>query len=195
MIRGRSSNEQSEQKQAGGTTDLSIVAHGLRIQGDCESTGTLRVEGHVTGSVRARSLHVARSGRVDGDVSGQDGGSSEEAVLIEGHVEGTLRAPRVEVRREGTVGGGLITTEAVVEGRVTGGIIAEQRLLLGETAIVEGDVRARRLALKEGGRVAGTIRIGEATASEEAKQQRGGERQQQGAKANTAAAAAPAAQG
>ena len=42
-----------------------------------------------------------------------------------------------------------------------GGILARKRLALEETAEVEGDVDARRLALKEGGQVNGTIRMGD----------------------------------
>ncbi len=39
--------------------------------------------------------------------------------------------------------------------------MARNRLVLEDTADVEGDVRARRLALKEGGQVNGTIWMGE----------------------------------
>ena len=143
------------------TTDASVIANGMKLSGDCETSGSLRVEGHVTGSVRANRLHIGRTGRVDGDVSGPERGAADDAVVIEGNVQGQVRAPRVEVAAGGAVGAGLQVTEAVVRGRVMGEVVAEKRLLLEETAVVDGDVTANRLALKEGGQVFGTIRIGE----------------------------------
>lgn len=141
--------------------DTSIIANGMKLDGDCETNGTLRVEGHVTGSVRANRLHIGRTGRIDGDVSGPNGGAPQDAVIIEGQVKGEVRAPRVEIESGGSVGAGLRVTEAVVRGRIAGEVVADKRLLLEETAVVEGDVTAHRLALKEGGQVFGTIRIGE----------------------------------
>lgn len=144
-----------------GTGDTSIIANGTKVDGDCETSGSLRIEGHVTGDVRANRLHISRTGRIDGDVSGPGGGAGEDTVVVEGQVQGEVRAPRVEIGQGGSVGGGLQVTEAVVRGRIAGPVIAEKRLLLEETAVVDGDVTANRLALKEGGQVFGTIRIGE----------------------------------
>lgn len=139
----------------------SLIAEGMVLRGDCETAGTLRVDGQVTGNVRASRLVVGPRGHVGGDVAGPDGGPAERDVLIEGKVDGTIRAPRVQVGEGGSVGGGMHVGEAVVRGKVSGGIVTEKRLLLEETAVVEGDVVARRLGLKEGGQVYGTIRIGE----------------------------------
>lgn len=138
----------------------SLVSEGMKIDGDCETSGLLRVEGHIRGSVRANRLRVTRTGRVDGDVAGENREGAEEAVVIEGRVQGSVEAPRVEVGQGGTVGGGLRVKEAIVRGRVTGPVVAETRLILEETAVVEGDVTAARLAVKEGGQVSGVIRIG-----------------------------------
>lgn len=138
----------------------SLIAAGMTLEGDCRTDGVLRVDGHVTGNVRASRVTVGPNGRVDGDLTGPDA-DGENAVLIEGRVGGEVRAPRVEIGRGGAVGGGMKVKEAVVRGRVAGAILTERRLLLEETAVVEGDVTAPRLGLKEGGQVFGTIRIGE----------------------------------
>jgi cytoskeletal protein CcmA (bactofilin family) len=163
LIRSSRSEPEPERPRAAPAPsgDTSIIANGMKLDGDCETSGTLRVEGHVTGSVRANRLHIGRTGRVDGDVSGPKGGSPQDAVVIEGQVQGEVRAPRVEIESGGSVGAGLQVTEAVVRGRIAGEVVADKRLLLEETAVVEGDVTAHRLALKEGGQVFGTIRIGE----------------------------------
>ncbi len=141
----------------------SLIAAGMVLKGDCETDGALRVDGQVTGNVRAGQLTIGPKGRVGGDASGPDNdGGPDRTVLIEGRVAGAVRAPRVEVARGGEVGGGMNVKEAVIRGRVVGGIVTEQRLLLEETAVVEGDVTALRLGLKEGGQVFGAIRIGRA---------------------------------
>ncbi|HEX7118565.1 MAG TPA: polymer-forming cytoskeletal protein [Longimicrobiales bacterium] len=139
----------------------SIIARGMVLDGDCTADGPLRIDGHVTGNVRAARLVIGPGGRVDGDVIGADGDASDRATVIEGHVGGAVRARRVEIARNGSVGSGLTAHEAVVHGHVKGPIATESRLVLEETATVEGDVTARRLGLKEGGKVFGTIRIGE----------------------------------
>lgn len=138
----------------------SLIASGTVLRGDVYADGMLRVEGHVTGSIEAGRLTIARGGRVDGDVT-SPAGNGDQAVLIDGRVGGAVRATRVEVGREGAVGSGMVVKEATVRGRVAGGIESDGRLLLEETAIVQGDVVARRLGLREGGQVFGTIRIGE----------------------------------
>jgi cytoskeletal protein CcmA (bactofilin family) len=138
----------------------SLIAAGLEVAGDCSTPGTLRVDGRIRGDVRARRLVVGPEGRVDGNVSGPDGGPAEDGVLIEGKVDGTVQAPRVEVGHAGSVGGGLRVREAIVRGRVDGSVVAEQRLVLEETAIVDGDVTTPVIGVREGGQVYGTIRIG-----------------------------------
>ena len=144
----------------GAAVGESLIAAGMVLTGDCHAEGMLRVEGHVKGSVDAARLAIGPTGRVDGDVTSQSA-MGDEAVIIEGKVGGAVRAPRVEIGREGAVGAGMVVKEAVVRGRVAGGIETDGRLLLEETAVVEGDVTARRLGLREGGQVFGTIRIGE----------------------------------
>ena len=101
------------------------------------------------------------SGSVDGDVIAAEGTKSDQVFVICGLVTGAVRAPQVEVRQGGRVHGGVVADEAVIHGQVHGGILARNRLTLEETADVEGDVHARRLALKEGGQVNGNIRMGE----------------------------------
>lgn len=139
----------------------SLIARGTTVSGDCITTGSLRVEGHVTGRVEAVTLEVAGGGRVDGDAICPKAMDGSEVFVIHGLVEGNVKAPRVEVGKEGSVLGGIEGREAVVHGKVHGGIVAQHRLILEETSLVEGDVRARRLALKEGGQVNGDIRMGD----------------------------------
>lgn len=104
---------------------ISIIGPGMRVIGDCETEGTLRIEGSVEGTVRAgKAVVIGKDGAVQGDVMTQD---------------------------------------AVIGGRVSGTIIAESRLELQATCVIEGEIRARRIKLDEGGRVNGNVFTGDVT--------------------------------
>jgi cytoskeletal protein CcmA (bactofilin family) len=141
--------------------DTSVIAKDMRIIGDCSTKGLLRIHGKISGDVTARAVELTSTGSVQGDVAGSEGSDGDHAIVINGTVEGTVRATHVEVQRDGAVTGGVVADDVVVHGRVEGGILARNRLALEDAAAVEGDVRARRLALKEGGQVNGTILMGE----------------------------------
>ena len=153
----------------GRSGDLSVLTRDVRIVGDVETTGRVRLEGTVTGSVRARSIDVAGGGTVEGDVVALARDDDKETFTVEGTVKGAVRARHVDVGEGGSVLGGIEADHATVRGRVQGGIQARDRLALKATAVVEGDIDARRLALEEGGQVNGNIRIGDRAALKESK--------------------------
>ena len=100
-------------------TIISIIAPGMQVVGDCETEGTLRVEGSVDGSIRAgKAVAVGEAGRVIGDITTQDAVISGRVVgnLVIGsrlelqgtsHVEGEVRARRIQVE-EGAVLNGSV---------------------------------------------------------------------------------------
>jgi len=95
--------------------------------------------------------------RVTGDCA------TDGTLRVEGTIEGTVRAGKaVVVGKDGVVLGDVTTQDAVIGGRVVGTVIAESRLELQATCIIEGEVRAKRIKLEEGGRVNGSVHIGEA---------------------------------
>jgi cytoskeletal protein CcmA (bactofilin family) len=65
------------------------------------------------------------------------------------------------VKKGGSVLGGILADQATIHGKVSGGLVVRERLLLEDTAEVEGDVHARKLGLKEGGQVNGNIHMGD----------------------------------
>lgn len=109
--------------QGGGGGTISIIAPGTRVVGDCETDGTLRIEGTVEGTVRA--------------------------------------AKAVVVGKDGVVKGDIATQDAVIGGHVTGTVVAESRLELQATCVIDGEIRARRIKLDEGGKVNGQVQMGE----------------------------------
>ena len=116
----------SGERRSGGesTPGESVVGRSLRIDGECEVAGRLRVEGRITGDVRAGSVEVVEGGRVDGSISGPDGKSLAQSVTVAGRIGGSVRGEHVDVQRQGEVIGGVRSTDSVVSGRVKGGLVA-----------------------------------------------------------------------
>ena len=98
---------------------ISIIGPGMKVVGDCDTDGTVRVEGSVEGNVRAgKAVVVGKDGRVQGDIFTQD-------AVISGSVQGTLRADsRLEVQ-----------ATSRIEGEVVAG-----RMQLEEGAMLNGTV-------------------------------------------------------
>jgi cytoskeletal protein CcmA (bactofilin family) len=76
-------------------------------------------------------------------------------------VEGTIRAQQqIVIARGGSVAGDLHTREAIVGGRVTGAIFADDRVEVQRGSVVNGDITAQRIMVQEGGEVNGHVRMG-----------------------------------
>lgn len=110
---------------------ISIIGPGMKVVGNCETDGTIRIEGHIQGSVHAgKAVVVGKDGLVDGDIKTQD-------AVISGRVVGTLVAEsRLELqatcRIEGDVRARRMQLEegAVLNGTVDmGNMEGEERML------------------------------------------------------------------
>ena len=102
------------------TTDsLSVIAAGMQLEGNVQSSGVVQVSGIVLGNVSAdNQVLVAKGGRVDGDVH------TREAVL-DGEVMGSIIAEeRVEIQASAVIRGDIVTP----------------RLMVHEGAVLNGDV-------------------------------------------------------
>lgn len=79
---------------------ISIIAAGMKVVGDCETDGTLRIEGSVEGTVRAgKAVVIGRDGLVDGHVHTQD-------AVVAGRVTGMVTAEsRLEVQATARIDG------------------------------------------------------------------------------------------
>jgi cytoskeletal protein CcmA (bactofilin family) len=119
---------------------LSVIASGMKIVGDIESTGVVKIEGIVEGSVRgARQLLLGRQGTIHGDIR------AVEAV-IGGSVVGTIVADdRVEIQGTSSVQGDIHTKSIVVlEGGVINGTVRMGESVAREEsrdATTDGQVR------------------------------------------------------
>ncbi len=102
---------------------LSIIAAGMRIIGDVETNGTIKIDGRVEGSV--------------------------------------LGARQVMLGRNGAIHGNLHAGEVVIGGVVDGAIVADDRLELQGSAVVNGDIDTKSIVVLEGARINGVVRMQE----------------------------------
>jgi cytoskeletal protein CcmA (bactofilin family) len=85
---------------------------------------------------------------------------TEGVVRIEGKVKGSVRVgSQILVAQGAIIEGDLHTHEAVIAGTVTGGIHASDRVELQETAVVSGDIHTARIAIVEGAKVTGEVKM------------------------------------
>jgi len=92
--------------EGGGT---SVIAPGMKVVGDVETSGILKIEGTVQGSIRgARQVVLGRSGVIQGDVQAEE-------VILGGRVVGTVTATeRVEIQSNSVIEGDVHTRSIVV---------------------------------------------------------------------------------
>lgn len=101
---------------------LSILAAGIRVVGEIETDGVVKIEGEVEGSVRAEGqVLVAKGGVVRGDISTRQaviagevhgGIFGDERVELQPSsvIDGDITAPRIVVAEGGQVNGNIRMT-------------------------------------------------------------------------------------
>ncbi len=98
---------------------ISIIGPGMKVIGDCQTDGTIRVEGSVEGSISAgKAVVIGKQGLVTGNIVTQD-------AVVAGRVHGTLVA---ESRLE-------LQATCHIEGE-----IHTRRMQLEEGAVLNGTV-------------------------------------------------------
>lgn len=104
---------------------------------------------------------VGRSMVIKGDLS------SSEDLTIAGDVEGeiSVREHSLIVGPHATLRANIVARAVTVHGKVTGTITASDRVVVGETGDIEGDITAPTMAVAEGGMLRGRIGIGAAEPS------------------------------
>jgi cytoskeletal protein CcmA (bactofilin family) len=105
---------------------LSIVAVGMRVNGNLDSDGTVKIEGAVDGNVVTREqVLVSKGGEVHGNIEARE-------AIIGGTVYGSIRAlERVEIQTGATVEGDIATRRIMVaEGAKVNGLVR-----MGESAM------------------------------------------------------------
>jgi cytoskeletal protein CcmA (bactofilin family) len=118
----KSSGERPTSRTEGHTAaegTMSVIGVDMRIVGDVESSGVIKVEGTIEGAVRgAKQVLLGRSGVILGDVHAGD-------AVIGGKVVGSvISSERVELQATATVEGDIHTRSIVVfeGGQINGNV-------------------------------------------------------------------------
>lgn len=98
---------------------------------------------------------IGRSITIRGEVTG------EEDLVIQGRVEGSvdLKQHEVAIGPEGEVTADVSGRVVTVEGRVEGNLRAHERVILRDSARVQGDITAPRVTLEDGAYFRGGVEM------------------------------------
>jgi cytoskeletal protein CcmA (bactofilin family) len=113
---------------------ISIIGPGMTIVGNCETDGTVRIEGSVNGSVKAgKAVVIGKQGVVTGDINTQD-------AVISGRVEGTLvAASRLELQATCRIDGEVYTRRMQLEE----GAVLNGNVHMGQDLSIDGPAKAK----------------------------------------------------
>jgi cytoskeletal protein CcmA (bactofilin family) len=120
---------------------MSIISSGMKITGDLECAGVVKVDGRIDGSVTgARQVLLGRGGAVHGNIIADE-------VVIGGVVDGAIiAAERLELQGTATVNGDIETKSIVVlEGARINGVVR-----MSEMGAAERRVRPEPLRIATG---------------------------------------------
>ena len=107
---------------------ISIVGTGMTVEGDCETDGSLRIDGTIRGNVRAgKSVVIGKDGLLEGSIHTQD-------ALIAGRVVGAVYAEsHLELQATSQISGEIQARRMHVE---------DGAALQGQVAVGEGGVKS-----------------------------------------------------
>lgn len=100
-----------------------VVGQGAKIKGDIQAPGVVTIAGTVTGNLRGKAVQVTQSGRVEGELYGDE-------VEVEGFVSDALTARQnLRVRSSAQVMGTVHYGSIEIQNgaRIDGQLVAEQK--------------------------------------------------------------------
>lgn len=91
-------------------TGVSLISPGVEIKGDISTSGSVRVDGKVTGNIKADGvITIGERGEVKGDLKAA-------SIIIGGTVTGTIYAQeRLQLESQAQVEGDLFASKLIVE--------------------------------------------------------------------------------
>ena len=99
--------------------------------------------------------HIGRSVSIKGELSGS------EDIYVDGQVEGSIQLAgnSVTIGPNGRVRASITAKSVTVGGTLDGNIQAAERTEMRKTAVVNGDVQTKRIAIEEGAFFKGKLEI------------------------------------
>ncbi|HKV24083.1 MAG TPA: polymer-forming cytoskeletal protein [Candidatus Acidoferrum sp.] len=107
-------------------------------------------------SASAQSASISQGIRIKGEVTGS------EDLFVDGHVDGKLSLTNgcLTIGPNGSVKADVTAREVVVRGKVEGKVSGRDKVLLGNTGIVAGEILTDRLAIEDGAMLRGRVEAG-----------------------------------
>ena len=117
---------------------ISIVGADMTIEGDCETDGSLRIEGTIRGDVRAgKSAVIGKDGLIEGNLYTQD-------AVIAGRVVGAVYAESyLELQATSEISGEIQAGRM----RVEDGAALQGQVTVGEVAVVKSTSKGGRIRI------------------------------------------------
>src|SRR5215471_4320310 len=103
------------------------------------------------------SASIGQGIRIKGEVTGT------EDLFVDGFVEGKLNLAAncsLTIGPNGNIKADLVAREIIVRGRVEGKVIARDKLQIGSTGEINGEVQTGRLAIEDGATLRGKVEAG-----------------------------------
>ncbi len=99
--------------------------------------------------------HIGPSITITGDIT------ADEPLTIAGRVEGTVSLDKhpVTIDQSGHVKGDLLADAVIVSGHVNGSLVATTRIIVRESAVIEGSLSAPVLNVVEGAQVSAKVDV------------------------------------
>ncbi|HEX6806125.1 MAG TPA: polymer-forming cytoskeletal protein [Terriglobales bacterium] len=108
-----------------------------------------------TAAASADFAHIGKSVNIKGELSGS------EDIYVDGQVEGSIQLAgnSLTVGPHGRVRANVTARNVTVGGTLDGNIQASERTELRKSAVVNGDVQTKRIAIEEGAYFKGKLEI------------------------------------
>ena len=113
----------SRQENTPADSGLSVIGSGMNITGDLETTGIVKIDGTIEGSIRgAKQVLLGRTGVIHGDVL------ADEAVLSGKIIGSVTTAQRVEIQSSCSIQGDVHTKRDRKSTRLNSSHIQKSRM-------------------------------------------------------------------
>ncbi len=87
-------------RKSEGKATPTILSNDIKVEGDVVSKGLIEIEGHVKGSIRAKSIIIRENGSVEGELS-------SESLNIRGKFQGNINSKTISISNKANVTGNI----------------------------------------------------------------------------------------
>src|ERR1700737_3022461 len=112
--------------------------------------------GNASGNASGSSASVSQGIRIKGEITGS------ENLFIDGQLEGKLDLGNasVTVGPNGVVKADITALEVIVRGRVDGKVVGSERIQIGSSGQIIGEIHCERIAIEDGAVLRGRVETG-----------------------------------